>query len=180
MSDVANIAPYNGGLLDTSTIASLPQDVAIAEIRKHCYSVYLGDSTALCRVLGRYKMFVDTRDIGFANHLLMDGSWEFNLTQFIVQRVSRGMRVADIGANFGYYSILMSGLVGDDGFCHSFEPNPAAAKLLRQSLDVNGFDWRSKVHQVAVSSETGSSPQFWVPLRRAEERVHSRSCERAF
>jgi hypothetical protein len=38
-------------------------------------AVYLGDHTALCPILGVYKLNVDTRDIGFASNLLLDGYW---------------------------------------------------------------------------------------------------------
>ncbi len=33
-------------------------------IRALCMNAYLGDNWGLCRVLGRYKMFVDTTDKG--------------------------------------------------------------------------------------------------------------------
>ena len=29
--------------------------------------------TAICRVLGRYKMYVDCNDVGLSGHLLIDG-----------------------------------------------------------------------------------------------------------
>lgn len=136
------------------------------KIAGRCYSSYLGDYTALCRVLGQYMVFVDTRDVGFATHLLMRGIWEMGLTQFITRTVKPGMRVADIGANFGYYSLLMSDLVGAGGYCYAFEPNPRAAGLLRQSLSVNGFDSRSSVKQIALAEHSGDDSTFYVP--RAE------------
>jgi FkbM family methyltransferase len=38
--------------------------------------------------------------------------------------VRRGSKVLDIGANIGFYTILLSDLVGEDGRVHAFEPEP--------------------------------------------------------
>ena len=65
-------------------------------------AVYLGGHLLLSRILGRYKMFLDTRDRGFGSHVALDGYWEMWLTQFIARLIQPGMHVADIGANFGY------------------------------------------------------------------------------
>ena len=62
-------------------------------------SVYLGDHTTLCRVLGYYKMYLDTNDTGFASHLMLDGFWEMWLTIFFARRIQPGMTVIDVGAN---------------------------------------------------------------------------------
>ena len=77
--------------------------------------VYLGDHTALCRVLGFYKMYLDTTDTGFASHLLLDGFWEMWLTVFFARQVKPGMTVIDVGANYGYYTLLFGALVGPEG-----------------------------------------------------------------
>jgi hypothetical protein len=44
--------------------------------RAQVQPVYLGGYTALCRILGRYKFYVDTRDEGFGSNVLLDGFWE--------------------------------------------------------------------------------------------------------
>ena len=61
--------------------------------------VYLGENEGLCRILGRYKLCVDTRDQGLCAHLLLDGFWEMGLTMYIARHVRDGMVAIDIGAN---------------------------------------------------------------------------------
>jgi hypothetical protein len=95
-----------------------------ATIRSLCHSAYLGDNTALCRVLGRYKMYVDSQDFGLSPHLMLDGYWEMWVTEALVSLVRPGMVVADIGANLGYYALLLADLVGDAGMVHAFELTP--------------------------------------------------------
>ena len=113
-------------------------------------ALYLGDKIAVCRTLGRYKMFVSTADVGFGPHLLLDGLWESWLTVFMARQVKPGMNVVDAGANHGYYTLLFADLVGGQGKVAAFEPNPPIARLLRQSVAVNGFGARTTVFEKAL------------------------------
>lgn len=126
-----------------------------AVIRGLCHSAYLGDHIALCRVLGRYKMYVDTTDIGVASHLMLDGYWEMWNTEAIVGLVKPGMTVLDVGAHCGYFSVLLGDLVGPEGRVLSFEPNPPIAELLRRTVAINGHDRRTTVHEVALGDTLG-------------------------
>jgi FkbM family methyltransferase len=123
-----------------------------AEIRALCRSNYLGDHVSLCRVLGRYKMFVDTQDIGIASHLLMDGFWEMWVTEAMLRLVRRGSVVADVGANLGYFTLLLADLTGPEGRVLSFEPNPKLGALLDKSLQVNGFAGFTDLHRIALGA----------------------------
>jgi len=106
--------------------------------RAHTQQVYLGDHTALCRVLGQFLMYVDTRDLSLAPHLLLSGFWETWVTQAIAQYVQPGMHCIDVGANVGYYTLLLKDLAGDKGSVVAYEPQAAAFELLVQTLLVNG------------------------------------------
>ena len=70
-----------------------------AAIRRLCSTVSVAEHTVLCRVLGRYKMFVDTTDVGLASHLMLDGFWEMWVTEAMLGFVRTGMTaVFDRGA----------------------------------------------------------------------------------
>ena len=132
-------------------------------VRQLCANAYLGDRTSLCRVLGRYKMFVDTRDVGLSTHLLLDGFWEMWLTEALSAVLKPGMVAVDIGANLGYYTMIMADLVGAGGQVHAFEPNPTIADLMWKSCDVNGFADRVRLHRDPLGSEEGRSVGLLVP-----------------
>lgn len=111
---------------------------------------YLGNNEALAKVLQRYKMFVDTRDISLAPHLLFDGYWEMWITKVFRQSVRPGMTVVDVGANFGYYTLIAADLVGSTGKVHAVEADPQNFELLRKTIDVNGFSSRVAAHCFAA------------------------------
>lgn len=124
-------------------------------IRALCGNAYLGDGRSLCRVLGRYKMIVDPADVGLSSHLLLDGYWEMWLTELLIDIVRPGMVVADVGANLGYFTLLMADLVGPTGHVHAFEPNASLARRARQSVAINGFDAVVTVHEQALADDEG-------------------------
>jgi FkbM family methyltransferase len=151
-------------IFDPREIEHLSRAKGEARIRYLCESHYLGDYEILCRCLGRFKMFLDTRDVGFVPHILMDGFWEYWNTQFVVRTVTYGMTVLDIGANFGYFSLLLAHLIGDAGRLIAIEPNLPVADKLIKSLMINGFAARSTVVKAAVGSDPSGSVAFFSSI----------------
>lgn len=144
---------YPGGeLFRPQLLRKRPRYENEAIIRRLCSSVYIGEKTILARVLGRYKMFLDSADVGLSAHLMLDGYWEMWLTETLAEYIKPNMVVADIGANLGYFTLLMADMVGEQGHVHAFEPNPAIAARLRKSADLNGFRERTTIHQIALGS----------------------------
>lgn len=146
-------SPSNGGirLLQLDNFKNRSRQRNEAVIRQLCANAYLGDGRSLCRVLGRYKMIVDTSDVGLSSHLLLDGYWEMWLTELLTEIVKPGMTVVDVGANLGYFTLLMADLVGPAGSVHAFEPNTDLARRMSQSLAINGFEAITTVHEQALA-----------------------------
>ncbi len=123
--------------------------------RQFCSYAYLDDYVGLCRILTNHKIYVDTRDKGITPHLIMDGFWETWLTQCLARIVQPGDVCLDIGANAGYYSVLMSALSGKEGKTIAVEPNPRITSLLKATAGLNypGFS----VAEVALSNQAGKT-----------------------
>ena len=129
--------------------------------RAHTQQVYVGDHVALCRVLGNQLMYVDTRDLSLTPHMLMNGFWEMWVTQAICQYVKPGMNCIDVGANFGYYTLLLSELTDGKGQVVAYEPLPDLVKLLEKTLLVNGVSLsNAQVLPHAASNSTGGCDFF--------------------
>ncbi len=133
------------------------------EIRQATQFAYMGGGTGLCRVLGRYKMYVDTNDVGLSSHLMLDGYWEMWVTEVLVSRLGAGMTAVDVGANIGYFTMVMADMVGPTGAVHAFEPNPLIARRLAQSAHVNGFRERVTLHPEPLGAEEGGRHVLVVP-----------------
>lgn len=58
------------------------------------------------------------------------GFFEEGLTTFILNYLKPGMVFLDIGAHFGFFSLLASTIVGENGQVHSFEPTKSTFEVL--------------------------------------------------
>ncbi|MCS6931676.1 MAG: FkbM family methyltransferase [Acetobacteraceae bacterium] len=131
--------------------------------RARARAVPLPDGTLLCRTLGRHKLRVSALDREFSPHVALDGFWEIWLTRLFASRVRRGMCCVDVGAQAGYFTLLLADLVGPEGRVHAVEPLPSNVALLSGNIALNGFLPRVSVHAVAL----GSEPAGEIALRPA-------------
>jgi FkbM family methyltransferase len=69
--------------------------------------------------------------------IMDNGCWEQFETNAIKKHIKSKYVVFDIGANIGYYSLLMSKLVGEEGEVHIFEPTTYAFERLRKNINLN-------------------------------------------
>ena len=92
----------------------------------------------------------------------MQGHWEISATELIAQIVRPGMHVVDVGACWGYFSLLMAQLIGPNGRLDAVEPNPRTAELLRETLVINGFKKRVRVHTMALGEVDDDDVEFVV------------------
>jgi FkbM family methyltransferase len=151
-------------------LLSLDRRVLEGLCQKQAHYSYLGSGVGLCRVLGRYLIYVDPLDTSVAPHLIMRGHWEIWITQALCRvRAGRVKVAADVGANVGYYSLVMSDLF-EGCEVHAFEPQQDLATLLKRSADVNGFRYTLEVHQQAV----GVSSDGPVRVKLPEGELHNR------
>lgn len=151
---------------DIADLTQRPRGENEAAIRAACSSAYLGGRRALVRVLGRYKMLVDTDDFDIAAHLMIDGFWEYWVTEALARLVRPGMICVDAGAHLGYFTLLMADLTGPQGAVHAFEPNARLRALLDTSVRVNGFAERVRVHGEALLDAEGTV-ELVVPPRQS-------------
>ena len=76
--------------------------------------------------------------------LLAYGFFEEGLTTMVLKHVGQGQVFYDIGAHFGYYTLLAHRLVGPGGQVHAFEPTPSTHAILqsnaagRENVFLNG------------------------------------------
>jgi FkbM family methyltransferase len=86
-------------------------------------------------------------------HLRMEGYYERALSDIARAVVQPGDNTVDVGANFGWYSVLMASRVGPHGKVYSFEPNAKMFTVLSQNLELNGYGDRVNSMQIGIGSE---------------------------
>lgn len=81
---------------------------------------------------------------------------EPHVAQLITELVSEGDVCVDVGANIGYFSLMMAGIAKKRGKIIAYEPDPTNYALLRLNAEQNG-DERSAILPVhaAVSEKPG-------------------------
>jgi len=97
-----------------------------------------------------YRMRVDWQ----IHRSFVYGSWEPEVVRSIQSHVKRGMRVLDIGAQSGFYSLLLARLIGPEGLVFAFEPLPANYRILEENVSLNHIS-NVVVIREAVSDQSG-------------------------
>jgi FkbM family methyltransferase len=101
----------------------------------------------------RYWFNLRDREIG---HLIAKGSYEPEVEAVMRATIHDGMNVLDIGANLGFFSILMGKLVGH-GQVHALEPFPTNYALLLRNIRENGLEDTVTAHQLAAYGTAGTA-----------------------
>lgn len=106
-----------------------------------------------------FTMMVSSKDVGIGRELLMFRIHEPVMTNLLRAFVQQGDVVLDIGANIGYYTLLLSRWVGREGLVLAVEPHPDNFHLLEWNLQLNNVT-NVKTKQVAVSDTVGTAVLF--------------------
>ncbi len=83
------------------------------------------------------------------------GAYEPGCVCALREHLSEGSVCVDVGANLGYFSILMSQIVGKRGRIIAFEPMPDTVQILRENIAVNRLE-NVIVIEAAASDKSGS------------------------
>jgi FkbM family methyltransferase len=103
----------------------------------------------------RFKFDAANREI--ASTILSTGEYEGATLDAIRSLVGRDGTFIDLGANLGFFSVLIGRAVSAPGHVHAFEPTPATATLLRDNIVANGVEDRVTLVQQAVSDQQGTA-----------------------
>jgi FkbM family methyltransferase len=134
--------------------------------RRESKAVFIGDGIVLCRVLGAYFMYADADDLGIAPHFALNGYWESDVTLALARVVRPGAWCLDVGANHGYYTLVLAAGTGSGGHVAAVEPNPRSIDLMTRTLDVNGFLGHVEIVASAMSDRYGDVVKFFIPTHR--------------
>lgn len=83
---------------------------------------------------------------------------ERGVTEFLLARFPKGgdYNFIDVGANIGYFSLLMSRLAGAKGRVLAFEPEPQNQRLLQENIRLNSLT-NVAIHSCALGAQAGTA-----------------------
>jgi FkbM family methyltransferase len=93
--------------------------------------------------------------VGSGNHGYWLGSYELGKRSLFVKMIPPGGVCFDLGANVGYYTLLLSVLAGPRGRVFAFEPLPRNLEYLRRHLALNRT-LNATVIEAAVADRSGT------------------------
>jgi len=107
------------------------------------------------------------------------GIHELDVQSFIAKIVRPGMKVYNIGSHVGFFTLILSKLVGPEGRVIAFEPNPEVRKRLIEHLALNSLNGRVRVEDYALGDFDGDA-RFSLSLSntqgRFEDLPHVKDC----
>jgi FkbM family methyltransferase len=114
------------------------------------------------------------------------GVWESRATRVLRRIIRPGDVCFDVGANLGWYTLVLGRLAGPAGAVHAFEPDPRAFARLQDNLALNPELQNVYLNALALGRARGTVPLFSVdetlysstfPIHRRPKAVFNVSTE---
>lgn len=130
-------------------------------IRQHSGSITSSDpSLDAClqvKIIGGITVCVPSSVKFMTPYILLEQEdWFEEEIHYVRKLLREGMKVIDIGANYGLYTLTMSKMIGSSGKIWAFEPTSLTAAFLRKSIQINGFKNITLI-QAGLSDKKGTA-----------------------
>jgi len=102
-----------------------------------------------------HKMVVHDDDVIISARLRRGVVYERSSINLVESRIQPGQTFVNVGANIGYFTLILARLVGVTGHGYAFEPEPDNFKLLAENVKLNGYENITIINS-AVSNATGT------------------------
>ncbi len=104
--------------------------------------------------VGGYSFRCDLRDT-ISREVCFTGRYEPQETALVRSTLRPGMSFVDVGANWGYFTLLAASLVGTNGRVLSLEPDPRLFSILRDNIVRSGLNQVTAL-LLAAAGESGT------------------------
>jgi FkbM family methyltransferase len=125
-------------------------------------SNYIGEGKALTYLKNGSPIYVNTNDSGGPSNFMNGGVYERENLDVLTSFLRSDSVFLDIGANLGFFSLVVGDRMRRGGRVVAFEPQPEMVELFRRSCFLNGLDGVITIHSVGLSNESGSF-SLWSP-----------------
>ncbi len=137
-------------------------------VRKIIYKKRVNEKNGLYNILGNW-MYLERDSLG----LRENGIYEEEETRFITKFVKPSFICIDIGANIGYYTLIMARRAKH---VYAFEPEPNNFEILKKNITINNIT-NATLYNKAVSDTNGMITLYLCDLNYGMHRIYpSRWC----
>jgi len=102
------------------------------------------------------KMYTQLYNPGISSTIAMWGIREPASVSLVDAELTEGDIVVDIGANIGYYTLLMSSIIGSSGTIYAIEPHPETYNSLEKNVYANDLKSTVNLYNLAISDIKGT------------------------
>ena len=118
---------------------------------------FLPPGLILMSELHGYRFWFNTRDREMGV-LMAIGKYEPEATVLLAKILKPGMKCLDVGAQTGYYSLLMARCIGEDGRVLAYEPMKSSFEMLKRNIIENNADKIITAFNVACGAKKEKLP----------------------
>lgn len=119
-----------------------------------------------------YGLRMDLEPREYAEKVIYFNVKEPEVTESIFRFVKEGDTAIDVGANIGYFSLLLGLRVGRQGRVHAIEPNPALQARLLSHAVRNNLQDVIILHPLAIADVSGSSDLYLYGGNHGASSIH--------
>jgi len=105
------------------------------------------------KIFGKYIFYYLSNDKYIGRRIALE-KYEPYETQLILRQAKVGDVVIDVGANIGYYTVLLADKVGKTGKVYAFEPDIINFEILKKNIEANNLK-NVEIINAAVGSKAG-------------------------
>jgi len=127
----------------------------------------IADPSYIIEKIDDYTFFLDNNDKTQVEIFSKEKSYEKGTVKILKRLLKKGMNVINIGANIGYFTVIIAKEVSPSGQVFAFEPSPITAQLLRKNIKINNCE-NVQVFTKAITNTIGKS-NLW----QAASSVHN-------
>jgi FkbM family methyltransferase len=127
----------------------------IAKNNLGCF-VYYNNGRTYVRVNEKLEFLYVPDILGGVLGLELDAGFESKESAFLLSQIKEGQTVLDVGANFGFYSVLI-GQQFENISIHSFEPVHSTFAILKHNVEHNRLQDKVTLNECGVGEKTGQT-----------------------
>ena len=112
--------------------------------------------TSMSAEVGGARFWCDLADV-ICRDVCLVGRYEPQVTRVVAALLPQCATVVDVGANWGYFTLIAAGLLSRGGRVLALEPDPRMFDLLERNVGLNGF---AQVEPVRVAAGRTAASQI--------------------